>query len=307
MSNSGHCCVTHNTYLLVFLALTPLYWFVFQHLPRWKDKHKETVKTKLSKTWKKLKNPQFSYVPRQQKHISYLHLKISDTILSWLSPFVFYDAAPVCLFTLAVAKIRLACLCLCFENYHNEKKPMVWLQVRGPQVQPVFHNNSKQEGTDAGGTWWQIPMRWWFRQCLARKVSWLHRTAEQPIETELIWPLLRHVLRSFSKLACEFVFQRLTKPCLSAAARVLLDIEMSHANLIQTHFLGQKRELFPAPKHQRGFALRLSSELRPPVFKHVFWQQRTAEEMKAGPRRIMFNRRSSRNKLFTIKFLIIGM
>lgn len=42
-------------------------------------------------------------------------------------------------------------------------------------------------------------------------------------------------------------------------------------------------------------------------FQNVFWQQRTAEEMKAGPRRIMFNRRSSRNKLFTIKFLIIGM
>lgn len=279
MNNSGHCCVTHNTYLLVFLALTPLYLFVFQHLPRLKDKHKETVKTKLSKTWRKLKNPQFSYVPRQQKHISYLHLNISDTILSWLGLLVL----PVCLFTLAVAKIRLACLCLCFENYHNEKKPMVWLQVRGPQVQPVFHNNSKQEGTDGGGNWWQIPMRWWFRQCLARKASWLHRTAEQPIETELIWPLLRHVLRSFSKLACEFVLQRLTKPSLSAAARVVLDIEMSHANLIQMHFLGQKRELFPAPKHQRGFALRLSSELRPPVFNMSFGSSAQPRRWKRGP------------------------
>lgn len=53
--------------------------------------------------------------------------------------------------TLVRRKISLACLCLCSKII---TKTQNWWNDSGarPQVQQTFHNNSKQEGTDAGGT-----------------------------------------------------------------------------------------------------------------------------------------------------------
>lgn len=197
------------------------------------------------------------------------------------------------------------CACV-FEKYHNEKKLMVLLQVRGPQVQPVFHNNSKEEGTNGGGNWWQIPMRWWFALRFARKASWLHRTAGGANRNWFHLALTRHLLPSFTKLGCEFALPRLTK--LSASS---CSCHIEHWNVTcksySNTFLWTKARTVPSSKTPARLcspAVVCTSFAR---FQHVYWQQRTAEDIKAGPRRIMFNRRSSRNKLFIIKSLIIGM
>lgn len=142
-------------------------------------------------------------------------------------------------------------------------------------------------------------MRSWFPSRRFRKHHGCAELQEQSIETEFIWSLL-DIYCCLSQSLAVSLHSSHWHSCLIAAAWVILGAKMLHVNHIQMHVFGQRRE------HSRLLLLSGSSVLPPPDFSKSFAAAHSwADESR--PWRIMFNRRSSRNKLFIIKFLIIGM
>lgn len=226
------------------------------------------------------------------------------------------------LFTLVSSKISLACLCLCSKIITKKQN---WWNDSGarPQVQQTFHNNSKQEGTDAGGADdAHSDEAMVLTQLLSQKTTWwvngtLHEMSTDRNKTNEAADLIHDstVIANFSKL--QFAVQWLPKltygRCWCRIGFLHLHAARKHGN---ARCKSYSNALLWTKKRKNCLELRNTSEASALLLEAAFspsffismhlWQHYTAEEMKGEIQWIMFNTWSSRNELFIIKFLIIG-
>lgn len=156
----------------------------------------------------------FGWLSSEESKTSFSSFKfeIPDDILASL----LFELLMRYLFTLVRRKISSACLCL--RSKIMTKKQNWWNDSGArPQVQQTFHNNSEQEGTDAGGTDDTHPDEpMVLTQLLSQKTTWwlnweVHKMSTDRNKTNRAadWIHDSTVITNFSKL--QFTVQWLPK------------------------------------------------------------------------------------------------
>lgn len=226
---------------------------LFQHLVTVKQKHKKTKNHLKLNVLMPTNEKLFGWRTSEESKTSFSSFKfeIPDDILASL----LFELLMRYLFTLVRRKISSACLCL--RSKIMTKKQNWWNDSGArPQVQQTFHNNSEQEGTDAGGTDDTHPDEpMVLTQLLSQKTTWwlnweVHKMSTDRNKTNRAadWIHDSTVITNFSKL--QFTVQWLPKLTCMAVVGVVLDfciymqpgsVEMPDVNLIQMRCFGQEK------------------------------------------------------------------